>query len=95
METTKQDSKKQNWTEDAIATVAKKYATRADFAKNDQSAYQAARRKGVEFLNKVCEHMAAIKRGRKQGQKAKPKTTATATESSPASLTVPSQGVTV
>jgi hypothetical protein len=93
METTKQDSKKQNWSDDAISTVAKKYPSRADFAKNDQSAYQAARRKGVEFLNKVCEHMPAIKRGRKQGQKAKPKA-ATGTETAtPANVSSP--GVTV
>ena len=92
METTKQESKKQNWTDEAIETVAKKYTTRADFAKNDQSAYQAARRKGVDFLNKVCSHMEQIKRGRKQGQKAKPKT-AQATETAPAS--VATQGLTV
>lgn len=64
-----------------IATEAKKWNTKADFAgankvvnpdgtvtnEGCQSAYQAARRLGI--LDEVCSHMEKPKRGRKKGVK--------------------------
>jgi hypothetical protein len=44
-----------NLTDDYLSDIAKKYKTRAEFQKNDSSAYSSARKKGI--LNEICGHM--------------------------------------
>lgn len=63
------------WTEASVREEAKKYNTRKEFNKGNQSAYQAARK--LEILDAVCAHMEKVKRGRRVGQVAKKTTAAT------------------
>lgn len=63
------------WTEASVREEAKKYNTRKEFNKGNQSAYQAARK--LEILDDVCSHMEKVKRGRRVGQVAKKTTTTT------------------
>jgi hypothetical protein len=44
-------------TEESLREIAKEYNTRAEFQKKDPSAYSRARKKGICFLNSICEHM--------------------------------------
>lgn len=58
---------KTKWPKDRIRETALKYPTKGAWAKsNDQSAYQAARKLGNEFLESVCAHMDKPQRGRKK-----------------------------
>lgn len=67
-ETTVTEKKaKTKWPKERIAETALKYPTKGAWAKsNDQSAYQAARKLGNEFLATVCSHMDKPQRGRKK-----------------------------
>lgn len=67
-ETTATEKKaKTKWPKERIAETALKYQTKGAWAKsNDQSAYQAARKLGNEFLATVCSHMDKPQRGRKK-----------------------------
>lgn len=47
--------KRVKWTDDMIASEAKKYSTRTEFAKKGYGAYSAATRRDI--LDHVCEHM--------------------------------------
>lgn len=62
-------SKKTKWTKETVTEVAKKYTNRSVFHKNEQSAYQAARR--LNILDEVCAHMTIEKRGRKAKKEVK------------------------
>lgn len=44
-------------TQESLREIAKQYNTKSEFQKKDPSAYSSARRKGVNFLNSICEHM--------------------------------------
>lgn len=44
-------------TEESLREIAKQYNTKAEFQKKDPSAYSIARKKGICFLNSICEHM--------------------------------------
>jgi hypothetical protein len=68
----KQKAKRTKWTKEKCTEVAQKYTNKSVFHKQDQSAYQAARRLGV--LEEICSHMKEEKRGRK------PKTVQVVTE---------------
>lgn len=58
---------KTKWPIDRIKETALKYKTKGEWSKsNDQSAYQAARKLGNEFLESVCAHMDKPQRGRKK-----------------------------
>jgi hypothetical protein len=45
------------WTQKTIQEEADRHTSRKDFAKNNPSAYNAAWKKGKEFLDIVCSHM--------------------------------------
>lgn len=45
------------WSEEEMAAEALKYASRKDFVKNNSLAYEAAWRKGGDFLSNICSHM--------------------------------------
>lgn len=66
-EATQKKAKRTKWTKEKCANVAKDYTNRSVFHKNEQSAYQAARRLGV--LDEICAHMTIEKRGRKAKKK--------------------------
>jgi hypothetical protein len=44
-------------TEESLKEIALLYKTRAEFQKNDSSAYTCSRRRGKEFLDSICGHM--------------------------------------
>ncbi len=48
------------WTKPRIVKAAKKYKRRSDFRKNDNRAYNAARR--LKILDRVCGHMLVVQR---------------------------------
>jgi hypothetical protein len=50
-------SKNDPWTGEDIELEAKKYLKRKEFEKNSAAAYQAAWKKGQEFLDSICSHM--------------------------------------
>jgi hypothetical protein len=45
------------WSEESLHVEALKYQNRADFQRKSENAYHAARTRGVDFLNKICQHM--------------------------------------
>jgi len=44
-------------TEESLREIASLYKTRAEFQKNDSSAYSCSRRRGQQFLDSICSHM--------------------------------------
>lgn len=44
-------------TEESLKEIALLYKTRAEFQKNDSSAYTCSRIRGKEFLDSICSHM--------------------------------------
>ena len=54
------------WTSVHLWLEAKKYATRAEFRKGSNGAYQSALKQG--HLDKICGHMKPSKRGRPRKQ---------------------------
>jgi hypothetical protein len=50
-------SKGRRLTDDVLEQISKKYMSRSEFQKSDSSAYSAARKRGNEFLDKICSHM--------------------------------------
>lgn len=57
------ETKRTKWTKEKVKEVAQGFTNRSVFHKQEQSAYQAARRLGV--LEDICAHMTVEKRGRK------------------------------
>jgi hypothetical protein len=57
------ETKRTKWTKERVTEVAQGFKNRSVFHKQEQSAYQAARRLGV--LEEICAHMTVEKRGRK------------------------------
>lgn len=51
----------QSWTAESIAAEALKYTTRKAFAKGSAGAYNAARRRGRAFMDRVCKHMEPVR----------------------------------
>ncbi|MTH94584.1 hypothetical protein, partial [Roseibium sp. RKSG952] len=45
------------WTDDELRDEAAKYDKRVEFQKRNSPAYQAASRRGTEFLDSICVHM--------------------------------------
>jgi hypothetical protein len=50
------------WTEELLKNVAKNYPTKGDFLKNEPNAYEAAKRRGVDFFNSITSHMVPTQR---------------------------------
>jgi hypothetical protein len=44
-------------TEESLKEIALLYKTRAEFQKNDSSAYSCSRKRGKQFLDSICGHM--------------------------------------
>ena len=50
------------WTKEKVAELAKKFNNRRDFDKNENGAYQAARRMGI--MDEICGHMNTLREHR-------------------------------
>jgi hypothetical protein len=48
---------RKRWKDEELQQVASGYKTRVGFQKGSNSAYQLSKRKGKDFLDKICEHM--------------------------------------
>lgn len=63
MSTKKEKKKYIRLTNEGLRLEALKYKSRIDFEKNSHNAYQAAYRRGMDFLNSICLHMPHIRHG--------------------------------
>jgi hypothetical protein len=52
------DTPRIEWSEEILSLEALKYGRREDFAEGNWSAYNAAIRRGKEFMDRICVHMA-------------------------------------
>jgi hypothetical protein len=50
---------RRDWTDEELLADAKKYKTRAEWAKNSIGARQAAKKRGKDFVEQCCAHMAS------------------------------------